>query len=353
MSKLIISCASLSNGGAERVLSVLSSSFSDKFEEVTYIMWVDDLIFYHIDKRVRLVCIEKEIGGKSEWRKMRWFRNFIRKENPDVLLSFLEPYNIRVLLSTIGIGVKTIVAERNDPHGVNKYWVMDLVEKVIYRLADKILVQTETIKKFFNCSLEDRVIVIYNPVNLPKEMVGLALNTHKKKRIVSVARLVPQKKHDVLIRAFAKFSESHPDYTLTIYGNGHLKVQLEQLAESLGVGDKVALPGVSKTVHHDILDADMMCLVSDREGMSNSMIESMCLGLPCICTKVSGAVDLIKEGENGLLVDIGDVDGLVEKMNFVADNPDRARNIGEKATQLYQLLNKDRIFKEWLEVLER
>ena len=96
----------------------------------------------------------------------------------------------------------------------------------------------------------------------------------------------------------------------------------------------------------------MMCLVSQREGMSNAMIEAMCLGLPCICTKVSGAIDLIKDGENGILVEIGDVDGLVKKMNELADNSDKANEIGQKASDLYQILNKENINKEWIGFLK-
>lgn len=352
MSKLIVSGATLAAGGAERVLSVLSTPLADRYDTVIYVMWLDVPIFYDTDKRVKKVCIEREVGSKSNIKKMLWFRKFIEKEHPDVLLSFLEPFNIRVLLSTMGLGIKTYVAERNDPHGVNKYWIIDQFEKLVYRLADKILVQTETIKKFFDGALAERTTVIYNPVNLQQEMVGKALTVEKKRRIVSVARLTPQKNNDVLIKAFAKFSENHPDYTLTIYGIGELGEELKFLADSLGIGDKVSMPGASKTIHEDILDAEMMCLVSSREGMSNSMIESMCLGLPCICTKVSGAIDLIKDGENGLLVDIGDVDGLVEKMNLIADKPDKAKEIGINASQLYQVLNKDKICKEWLDVLE-
>lgn len=351
MSKLIISCATLAAGGAERVLSTLSAPLAEKYDTVIYVMWLNVPIFYNLDERVKIISIEKEVGSKNDVKKMLWFRSFIKKERPDNLLSFLEPFNIRVLISTLGLNIKTFVAERNDPHGVNKYWFVDQLEKCVYRLADKILVQTETIKKFFDGSLKERTIVIYNPVNLQPEMVGKALNVDKKKRIVSVARLTPQKNNDVLIKAFAKFYVNHPGYTLTIYGIGELKEELGRLAASLGVGNSVIMPGPSKTIHEDILDAEMMCLVSSREGMSNSMIESMCLGLPCICTKVSGAIDLIRDGENGLLVDIGDVDGLLKKMNYIADNSNSAKEIGEKATKLYQLLNKEKICKEWIHVL--
>ena len=352
MSKIILSSATLAQGGAARVFSNLTYPLCDVFDEVIIVTWANWPQFYDYDHRAKWICIEKEVGSASDLKRMRWFRRLVKEEQPDLILSLLEPFNLRVLISTIGLGVKTVVSERNDPRRINKYWLMEQLEKIIYRLADKIIVQTETIRKFFDGALVERTHIIYNPVNLPKEMVGKALNTEKKKRIVSVARLMPQKNHDILIKAFTVFSRKHPDYTLTIYGNGPQGEELKHLADSLGVGDKVYIPGASKTIHEDILDADMMCLVSSHEGMSNAMIEAMCLGLPCICTKVSGAIDLIKDGENGLLVDIGDIDGLVERMNYIVDNPKKANEIGQKASELYKILNKENINKEWIDFLK-
>ncbi len=348
MSKIILSFATLAQGGAARVCANLSYPLCDMYDEVILVTWADMPQFYDYDHRATWYNLTREVGGASDIKRMRWFRELVKREKPDLILSFLEPFNIRVLLCTLGIGVKTIVAERNDPHGVNKYWIMDQFEKLIYRLADRILVQTETVRRFFDGALAERTHIIYNPVNLPKEMVGKALGTEKKKRIVSVARLMPQKNHDILIKAFAKFSKNHPDYTLTIYGDGPQGEELKQLAVSLWVGDKVYIPGASKTIHQDILDADMMCLVSSREGMSNAMIEAMCLGLPCICTKVSGAIDLIKDGENGILVDIGDVEQLAEKMNMLADQPSLTKEISKNASKLYEILNRDKIYEEWM-----
>ncbi len=351
MPKLIVCMATLSSGGAERVLSILSKSLADRFDSVTYVMWVEASIFYDIDKRVKLVSIQNEIDSKSELKRMHWFRNYVRQEKPDLILSFLEPINLRVLMCTVRLGVKIIVAERNDPRGVNKFWWMNQVEKLIYKRADKILVQTETIRRFFDGSLAAKTYVIYNPVNIPEDLVGKALTTPKKKRIVSVARLMSQKKHDVLIKAFAKFIECHSDYTLTIYGNGPHREVLLKLAETLCISDKVFLPGVSKTVHQDILNADIFCLVSMREGLSNSMIEAMCLGLPCICTKVSGAIDLIQPDVNGILTDIGDIENLYLQMCRLVENKDLCYNLGVHASQLYKIINYDYISKQWIELI--
>ena len=352
MSKIVISFATLSQGGAARVCANLSTPFCNAYDSVILVTWTDKPQFYEYDHRAKWYCIEKEVGGSNDLKRMKWFRRLIKQEKPDIILSFLEPLNLRVLACTIGLGVKTIVAERTDPWIVNKYWIAQQIEKLIYRRADAILVQTPTIKRYFNGSLSSRTHIIYNPVNLSENMVGAAVATPKKKRIVSIARLIADKNHDVLIKAFSKFLQFQPDYSLTIYGDGPMLNELQALAKSLNIGDKVLLPGPSKTIHKDILDVEMMCLVSNREGMSNSMIEAMTLGLPCICSKVSGAVDLIEDGINGLLVDIRDEDGLSEKMKFIADNPETARQIGESATAVYQLLNKDKIYKEWVDFVK-
>lgn len=353
-SKIIISCATLSQGGASRVVANLSKPFADEFDSVTIILWVKKPVFYtHTDPRVTVLFLEDEAGSKNDIKKMLWFRKYVKQNKPDMILSFLEPFNIRVLLSTIGLGVNTIVAERNDPRMVNGSRLMDWFEKTVYKLADAILVQTQTVKEFFTGPLESKVSIIYNPVNIEPEMVGKALRTEKKKRIVSAARLTPQKHLEDLINAFAIFVKTHNDYTLTLYGEGPQEAELKMLVNTLGISNSVEFPGPSKTIHDDILNADMFVLVSDREGMSNSMIEAMCLGLPCICTKVSGAIDLIRNRENGLLIDVGDIDSLVECMTFIADNPAKAEEIGRNAANLYSILNKDLIYKQWVDYVKK
>lgn len=352
MSKIIISFATLAQGGAARVCANLAKPLCDVFDEVFLVTWADKPQFYNYDLRARWYCIPQEAGGANEIKRMRWFRRFVKQEKPDLILSFLEPFNIRVLLCTLGLGIKTIVAERTDPWIVNKYLWMQAIEKLIYRRADGILVQTPSIKRYFNGPLLDRTHIIYNPVNLPAEMVGKALNVPKKKRIVFVGRLMPVKKLDVLIRAFDIFIKRHPGYTLTLYGEGPLLGDLNDMVGALHLEESVFLPGPSTTIHQDILDSEMMCLVSEREGMSNAMIEAMTLGLPCICSKVSGAIDLIVDGRNGLLVDVGDVNGLAEKMEFVSNNPQIAEKIGKESIKIYEQLNKDKVNQEWIDYIK-
>ena len=120
------------------------------------------------------------------------------------------------------------------------------------------------------------------------------------------------------------------------------------MINELHASEFVKLPGVSKNVWDEMKRAKAFVLTSNYEGMSNSMIEAMCLGLPCISTKVSGAVDLIRNNVNGLLVENNDSKSLIDAFSQVVDNPSFAKTIGEASSSLYDKLNENRITAEWV-----
>ena len=166
--------------------------------------------------------------------------------------------------------------------------------------------------------------VIYNPIFLPKEYVGKAIGTEKKNRIVSVARITKQKNPEMLIRAFKKFYIKHSDYTLTMYGNGEDRDYVLDLINKEGLSSCVFLPGAKNNIWDEIADAKCFVMTSWYEGMPNALLEALCLGLPCVSTKVSGAVDLINNGENGILIDLDDDESFAEALSQVIDNEDYA-----------------------------
>lgn len=358
MSKLIVNTGTLSSGGAERVLSILSKPFADAFDEVQYVMWLDDKypdIFYEIDSRVRIVCLSKESGTSKTLRKMLWFRKYVKKEKPDVVLSFMIALCLTVTISLLFSGVPQIVSLRNDPHHMKRKWLRKLASWSFYVCDVKgIIVQTETIRNFFESKkrLYKKTKVIANPIDIDAKMVGVALQHIKENKIVCVGRLSRQKQPWVLIEAFAMFLNKHPSYQLVFYGEGELRNELISQAKQLEIENKVLFPGRSKDVLKSIIAAQMFVMTSMNEGMSNALIEAMCVGLPCISTKVSGAIDIIKDGENGFLVEIGDVNGIADKMSQLANNINLRNSMGVMASQLYEQLSCDKISKEWIEYLK-
>lgn len=104
-------------------------------------------------------------------------------------------------------------------------------------------------------------------------------------------------------------------------------------------------PGVSDRIFEILSTCETFVLPSNFEGMPNTLIEAMCIGLPCISTKVSGATDLIKDGENGLLIDIDNEEQLFYAMVKLAENPEIRLRMGINATKLYNYLNVNTILE--------
>ena len=168
-----------------------------------------------------------------------------------------------------------------------------------------------------------------------------------------MGRLYPQKNQKMMIEAFAQVSERYPDWKLVIYGEGYLRKDLESLVERLKVKDKVLLPGRCETVIEEVAKSKVFCLSSDYEGMSNAMIEALCVGTPVISTKVSGTDELIFDGENGLLVKIGDTEGLAQAFVKLLSNQELREKIGIEGQKLATLFNTDAIVDQWEELVKR
>lgn len=346
----MIFCGSLTHGGAERVLSILSTPFAEHYDSVDYVTWYDLPVFYTIHPKIRLICMEKEVG-KSFVKKVQWFRRYVNRSQPSLVVSFSTPFNMIALLASIGSKTKVVVAERNDPRSFRWGWILKKCRDILYHKAVGILVQTEHNKNYFTGKLLDKTSVIYNPIAMPSGMVGSATKIQKRPLIVTAARLVPQKQQALLIECFARFSSNHPEYKLEIYGTGPELANLQHKADECGVRDKVFFPGNVHDLWQRILPAQMFIMTSLFEGMSNSLIEAMCLGLPCISTKVSGATDLLKHGINGFLVDIGDKDEICKCMEQIASDEQMALIMGSKASEVYNILNVEQISRQWIEYI--
>lgn len=349
--RYVIFIPTLSQGGAERVISLLSKKMAEDDLSVTILLYKDQEPFYTIDPKVKLVYVPRESGTTDLLKNLLWMRRFYR-DNADAVLSFLAPYNILTLLATLGGKQTVIVADRNDPRFIPNKLPVRKLRDFLYRFADGVIVQTKHNQVYFSEAVQKKSTIIYNPVDLG-EKAGLALRTPKQKRIVSVGRLMPQKNQLMLLEAFKKVREQFPDHTLTIYGEGPYRETLEAKITQLGLEGCVFLPGSVKDVHDRIADAGLFVMSSDYEGMPNALIEAMCLGLPVISTAVSGATDLIKPEENGLLVPCGDTAALTSAMEAVLASEEKRAAFGAEAVKLNDMLKIGDITRQWLDAVER
>jgi len=143
-----------------------------------------------------------------------------------------------------------------------------------------------------------------------------------------VARLHPQKDHDCLLRAIAAVVDELPTVRVLLVGDGALKDQLVGRITTLGLGTQVKLLGERRDVAAILALSDLFVLSSRWEGMPNAILEAMAAGLPVLATRVDGTVDVVRDGETGVLVPPGDDRALAAALLALGRDPARRRALG-------------------------
>lgn len=348
--RIVFFAGTLLQGGAERVISVLSRSFAEQGLDVSILCYYDSEIFYNIHPKVKLFSVEKETGTKNKIRNLLWMRKFF-KQNADVIISFMAKFNMLAIFAHFGLKMPIIVADRSDPFVVPNNPLLRKLRDLLYNFADRVVLQTKRNYSYFSKSIQNKAEIIANPVDVG-EFGGVALKTEKRQKIVSVGRLIPLKNQKMLIDAFAKVSEKYNDYTLTIYGDGSYRNDLENYINALSLSEKVLLPGNQKDIFSKIADAQLFVLSSNYEGMPNALIEAMCMGLPVISTDVSGAADFIENGVNGLIVECNNLEQMVSALDKMLGDNEFCKAAAENAVSVAAKVDTDTIAKKWFKVIE-
>ncbi len=169
---------------------------------------------------------------------------------------------------------------------------------------------------------------------------------------IFVGQLIPRKRVDTILDAFAGVVKVHPKARLCILGGGPLEEELRQQVKSLGLEDVVTMPGLVKEVPPWVGKSRVLVMASDYEGFPFAMVESMCSGLPPITTPVGTIGDFIEDGKNGRLFPIGDVGALKRLMLEVMDDPEHFHRLRAEALKIRDKMAYDEAAKIWTEWLE-
>ena len=311
--KIIFVTATLTSGGSERVMSLVANQLAERGHQVEIVNLNKHIVFYPIHQQVKLSFAEDEVGS-SIVSKILWLRKHVKVEKPDVVIPFMEAVYCVTLLALIGIKVPTISSERIDPR--KSPFIRNILRRIFLPLTTHLVVQTQDIKAFYPKFIQKKTSIIYNPVS---ETVFQLQEKPKDNVIISVGKLDGQKNQKLLINAFASISKDFPDWRLVIYGEGRERDSLERMIKDprFKIQDKVSLPGRCETVIEKMNKAKVFAFSSDFEGMSNAILEAVCVGLPVVTTNVSGAAELVKDGEGGFVVPIRDGKALADALRTI------------------------------------
>ena len=346
--KLTFVTATLTSGGSERVMSIVANKMQERGYEVEIVCLNDQIVFYPIYEGIKITHVEVEAGTKSLPKKLWWFRKYIQKTQPDVVVAFMVSVYTVTLLALTGVKIPVISSVRNDPAYSNLR--KKITRKILLPRSAHVVVQTQQIKKYFNKNIQKKTTVIYNPVN---EKVFELQPIEKENRIISVGRLYPQKDQKMMIEAFAKVSKKYPQWSLIIFGEGPQRKELELLVERLKVKDKVFLPGRSENIIDELNKSKVFCLSSIYEGMSNALVEAICVGLPIVTTKVSGTEELIQDGKNGFTVNIGETDAMADALTKIIEDNHLQKQFSENNKAQALKFETNAIVDQWEEVIKK
>lgn len=346
--KLTFVTSTLHAGGSERVMSLLANTFAQKGYEVEIVCINKHLVFYPIDEKVKVWFAEDEVKSLSILKKVLWLRNHIKNDRPDVVIAFMLEVYCVTLASLIGVSVPVISSERIDPHFFGR--AKGLLRWLLLRRTTHLVVQTVRIKDFYSAKLQSRTTIIPNPVT---DKVFSLTPTLKQKRIIAVGRLAYQKNYPMMFRAFAKVHHDFPDWQLVVYGNGPQKDEIRGVIERLGMEGHIILAGKSDHVVEEMNKSSLFVMSSDYEGMSNALLEAVCVGLPVISTDVSGARDLITEGVNGYIVPVGNERALTLALSSMLSSPEKMDEMGRQSKALAPRFREEQIVGQWEELIKK
>ena len=354
--KIAFHLNTLTHGGAERVVTNLANRFAaEGYQVFVATEWTDEDEFV-LDERVHRIHVGLREGDEKRNRPSRYLEEFMEEYRPDVVVAFARLALFRALMAKKKTGIPVVVCVRIDPRseyrGVRNFFQI----KKYMKTADGAVFQTKDAEDYFRKDLTCSSTIILNPIT-PKYL-GLPPVKERNKTIVNAARLVAFKNQVLLVRAFSIVHEKHPDYDLKIYGpdsgDGTREKILQTIAECHLEG-VVHLMGNSDALEKELPQAALFAYSSDYEGLPNSLLEAMAMGLPCVSTDCpcGGPRTLIQNGENGLLVPVGDVKALAKGMLALIENPERAAELGRKAAKIAEIASTDRVFEAWQDYLLR
>ena len=340
----------LGDGGAARVISVLAEGLVNQGYKVTICSYpFKNKEEYHHSDKVDYIKFDMnhQKGVLYKIERITKLRREVKKHKDAIIVSFEYFMNMQTIVAMAGLKNKLIISERNDPARVGGKTPTKQLRNFLYRFADCLVCQTQEALEYFPQNIQKKAVVILNPVkeNLPERWQG-----ERRKEIVNFCRLEKQKNLPLLIEAFCEFHKKHADYTLAIYGDGKERESLEEYIRNRKLDDCVTLHHAVSDIHDHIKDAMMFVSSSNYEGLSNSMIEAMAIGLPTICTDCpcGGARMVIRDGENGLLVSTEKRTELSQAMCEIADNSNLRFALSIEGEKIREKLSKNNIVSEWV-----
>lgn len=346
-------------GGIERVISTLVTQlikYEDLNIEIVSMFKGRGKPNYEFPDKLQIIYLNnKPHEGKPHSIKrlaimlssIASVKAFFSKSKYDFVLA--QSFPIAMVLYVCGYSSNKIIAVE---HVYAGYYgsVAQKIRKYIYSRIKKVVVLTTDDKCFFDKQLPNELTyVIPNPVRKIK-FINASLEN---KKVISVGRLEYQKGYDNLIICFNEIHKKYPDWKLDIWGDGSLRNELQSSIDRVGLNGIITLCGHSNDIDSKLNDASIFVLSSRFEGFPMVLVEAMSHGIPCISFNCpNGPSDIIKNGENGIIVENQNLSELVIAIESLIENENERKRLGNNAPNSVQHFSEEIIAQKWYKLLK-
>ncbi len=375
MKKVFFIIPTLGGGGAERVfLHILKNLDRTRFNPCVVLFEKKGELLSELPFDMRLEILKKNdetyrIYGTVFFKLAHRFARFIKKERPDVIVSFMWYTNFVTLIARIlsRISSKVIVSERYGLavsfEGRMAEFLRGLAIRYFYPGADMVIANSRVmgtqLKELFHLE-ERKIVTIHNPVDMHKisRMAGADADYAWFREdipiITGIGRVTRQKGFDHLIKAVQTLNDDGAECRLVLLGKGPEEGNLKRLAAELGIGDKVLFLGFQQNPYKCLARSTVFVLSSLYEGFPNALLEAIALGVPSVATRCpTGPDEIITDGVDGLLVPPGDYGALAESIRKLLQDNSMRRQFSEAGRRRAQDFEVKNIVRQYEEAVEK
>lgn len=340
-------------GGVERVLSIKANYLVKNFGYEVHILTQnggDKPLFYFFNDKIALHDVVLT-GGKISFflQYAKALKTALSTIKPDVIIvcdNGLKAFTLPFILRTN----KPIIFEC---HG-SKYIEEKVQAKYFSGAKIKSFFKEFSANKFAKFvalskeSLKEwnvnNGVVIPNPLWFePTTFADL-----KSKKVIVVGRHSYEKGLDRMLHIWQKVIEKHPDWSLEIYGKSNENQELQKLSNSLNINNNVTFFEPIKNINDKYLGASIIAMTSRTEGFGMVLIEAMAAGLPCVAYDCPcGPRAIVKNNANGFLVENGNLDSFVQKIELLIEDENLRMKMGKNAQEGVKIYDLQNIMQQW------
>ena len=348
--------------GAEAVLLTLSTTLNQTSHKSTLAIFNNlPNPNLQVHEKALQLGLESHLipcSGQFDHAAVSKLRNLIKETEADVVHAHGYKADSYVYLALRGSGIPIVSTCHN---WIKHSWLVSAygaLDRFVLRGYSAVVAVSDEVKQTLLKSRVnfEKIKLIRNGIDVASfANVPPSLREHTDSQIIGwVGRLSHEKGPDIFIRAAAVALREHPNLLFVLVGDGPLRASLEALTQELGISASIRFAGRREDMAAVYASMDLLVSSSRQEGLPMAILEGMASGVPWIATAVGDVPSLIKDGHNGLLVPIGDIESLSSAIIRLVEHPEIRERLGLAGRQTVQdNFSTQRMTKEYVDVYER